>query len=76
MVGVRSVINVMPVYEVCAIAVKAISQPKFVFLYQLENFFVGYGVLMANNNELLFVFNELANILSEQGERRVGNNDV
>jgi hypothetical protein len=52
----------MSIYEVRAIAVKAISQPKSILLYQLEDFFVGYRILVADNYEFLFVFNQLGQV--------------
>ena len=42
----------------------------------MEYFFVCGIVLIANNQELLVVFNQLCNVLSKQRERRICHNDV
>ena len=42
----------------------------------MEYFFICGIVLIANNQELLVVFNQLCNVLSKQRERRIGHNDV
>jgi hypothetical protein len=52
------------------------AQPDFVLLDEWEDFLVGDGVFVADDEELFAVFDELGDILAEERERRVGDDDV
>ena len=58
------------------LAAVVVAKPEPVFLDELEDFAVGDGVLVAEDEELLAVLDELADVLAEERERRVGDDDV
>lgn len=52
------------------------AKPEHIVLNQPEYFFVGNSVLAAEDEELLFMFNKLHDILTKQRKGRVGGYDV
>ena len=62
--------------EMSGTAFESISKPYLIAHNQRKNLFVSYGVLIANNQEFLIVFDKLRYVLTEQGEGRVCHHDV
>ena len=57
-------------------AAKPTSEPKLVILDERKDLLVGDRILVANDQELLVMFDQLGDILPEQRERRVRDYDV
>ena len=51
-------------------------QPYFILNNQWKDFFVGYRILISNNQELLLILHQLRYILAKKGEGRVGHHDI
>jgi hypothetical protein len=52
------------------------TRPKFVLLDELENILVMKRAFIPDNQKPLFIMDKLRHILTEQGERRIGNDNI
>lgn len=58
------------------LAAVVVAEPEPVVLDELEDFAVGDRVLVAEDEELLAMLDELGSVFTEERERRVGDYDV
>ncbi len=76
MVSIRSDIVVVGCNEMSHVPFEAKAQPHFVFFDKRENTLVGNGVLVTDDNEFLIKAGQLTYILTEQGKRWIGDDNV
>ena len=52
------------------------AEPHHVIFQKRKNFFIGYSILVSDDEKLLSEFHQLCHIFSEERKRRVGDDDV